>query len=128
MEQFGPICLYCCHYATHAFVDKRMKICTTLSFMRGGMAQVWAANETSAILDNMSSFGTLAEFFGIDQKDLRQPRLGKDCSYTATCTKDDTGYDSRGYMASFEMPAAWTSFNEAALVDMYICGLPKQSF
>ena len=31
------------------FVDKRMKILYALSFMHGGMAQVWAANETMAV-------------------------------------------------------------------------------
>ena len=41
------------------FTDKRMKILYTLSFMRGGMAQVWAANETSAVLANTSTFNTL---------------------------------------------------------------------
>ena len=29
-----------------AFTDERMKILYVLSFMHGGMAQVWAANET----------------------------------------------------------------------------------
>jgi len=29
--------------------------------MQGGMAQVWEANETSEVLDNTSSFGTLVE-------------------------------------------------------------------
>ena len=31
------------------FADERMKILYALSFMRGGMAQVWAANETTAV-------------------------------------------------------------------------------
>jgi len=35
-----------------AFSDERMKILYTLSFMRRGMAQVWAANETSMVLAN----------------------------------------------------------------------------
>ena len=30
------------------FADERMKVLYALSFMRGGMAQVWAANETMA--------------------------------------------------------------------------------
>ena len=42
-----------------AFADERMKILYALSFMRGGMAQVWAANETSAVLANTSTFNTL---------------------------------------------------------------------
>src|SRR5882724_6355960 len=41
------------------FTDERMKILYALSFMHGGMAQVWAANETSMVLANMSTFNTL---------------------------------------------------------------------
>ena len=43
----------------NAFADKRMKILYALSFMHGGMAQVWAANETSVVLANTSTFNTL---------------------------------------------------------------------
>src|SRR5882724_8876260 len=42
-----------------AFANERMKILYMLSFMRRGMAQVWAANETSVVLANMSTFNTL---------------------------------------------------------------------
>ena len=31
------------------------------------------------------------------------------------------------YMASFKMLATWTGFNEAALKDTYICGLPQST-
>src|SRR5882724_9076287 len=41
------------------FADERMKILYTMSFMSGGMAQVWAANKTSTTLANMSTFNTL---------------------------------------------------------------------
>ena len=34
----------------NTFADKRMKILYALSFMCGGMAQVWAANETMAAI------------------------------------------------------------------------------
>jgi len=37
------------------FVDERMKILYTHSFMHGGMAPVWAANETNVVLSGMSS-------------------------------------------------------------------------
>ena len=36
------------------FADKRMKVLYALSFMRGGTAQVWAANETMAVINGMS--------------------------------------------------------------------------
>ena len=43
----------------NTFTDERMKILYTLSFIGGGMAQVWAANETSMTLANMSTLNTL---------------------------------------------------------------------
>jgi len=42
-----------------AFAYERMKILYAMSFMSGGMAQVWAANETSVTLANTSTFNTL---------------------------------------------------------------------
>jgi len=42
-----------------AFADERMKILYALSFMCRGMAQVWAANETSMVLANTLTFNTL---------------------------------------------------------------------
>jgi len=43
------------------FSDKRMKILYALSFMYGGIAQVWAENETNVILSHFSTFSTLSE-------------------------------------------------------------------
>jgi len=43
------------------FTDERMKILYALSFMCGEIAQVWAENETDAILSYTSTFATLAE-------------------------------------------------------------------
>ena len=39
-----------------------MKILYALSFMHGGMAQVWAGNETTAVIDGTSQMHTLDEF------------------------------------------------------------------
>ena len=61
MEQFVQSVCIAVTMQLNAFADERMKILYTLSFMQGGMAQVWVANEMSAILDNTTSFGTLAE-------------------------------------------------------------------
>jgi len=54
----------------NAFAGERMKILYALSFMCGGMAQVWAANETSMVLANTSTFNTL-EGLDIDREDIR---------------------------------------------------------
>src|SRR5882724_10846406 len=109
----------------NAFTDERMKILYTLSFMWGGMAQVWAANETSVILDNMSSFGTLMELLASIERTFGDPDWER-----TTCTQLHTlrmtlGMMAEEYMASSKMLATQTSFNEAALKDMYICGLPQ---
>src|SRR5882724_8229833 len=52
MEQFIRSIHIAVTMQLNAFMDKRMKILYTLSFIQGGMAQVWVANKTSAILDN----------------------------------------------------------------------------
>ena len=41
------------------FTDERMKILYVLLFMCGGMVQVWAANETNAVLSSMLLIRTL---------------------------------------------------------------------
>src|SRR5882672_8838038 len=43
------------------FADERMKILYALSFMCGGIAQVWAKNKTNAVLSHTSMFSTLAK-------------------------------------------------------------------
>ena len=43
------------------FKDERMKILYTLSFMHGGIAQVWAKNETNVVLSHMCMFSSLVE-------------------------------------------------------------------
>ena len=45
-----------------AFTDERMKVLYALSFMHGGMAQVWAANETMAVINGTSQMQTLDIF------------------------------------------------------------------
>ena len=43
----------------NTFMDERMKILYALSFMCRGMAQVWAANETMAVITGTSQMQTL---------------------------------------------------------------------
>src|SRR5882724_8703603 len=109
----------------NVFMDERMKILYTLSFMWGGMAQVWAANETSAILDNMSSFITLAELLASIKRTFGDPDRERTAHTQLHALKMTPGMMAEEYTASFEMLAAWTGFNKAALKDTYICGLPQ---
>src|SRR5882724_10202308 len=117
MEQFIQSICIAVTMQLDAFVDERMKILYTLSFMWGGMAQVWVANKTSAILDNRSSFGMLVELLALIERTFGDPDWER-----TTCTqlhpfKMTPGMMAEEYMASFEMLAAWTSFKEAALKD-----------
>ena len=64
------------------FADKRMKVLYALSFMHGGMAQVWAANETMAVITGSSQMQTLDTFLESVEKTFRDP----DWEWTA-CTQ-----------------------------------------
>ena len=93
--------------------------------MWGGMAQVWAANETNAILDNMSSFSTLAELLASIERTFSDPDRERTAHTQLHALKMTPGMMAEEYMASFEMLATWTGFNKAALEDTYIRGLPQ---
>ena len=103
-----------------AFANERIKILYMLSFMSGGMAQVWAANETSATLANMSTFNTLEGLLMSIEKtfgDLDRERMA--CTQLHAL-KMTPGMTTEEYMANFEMLIRWTSFNKAALEDAYV--------
>ena len=53
------------------FADERMKVLYALSFMRRGMAQVWAANETMAVINGTSQMQTLDIFLENVEKSFR---------------------------------------------------------
>ena len=55
------------------FEDERMKILYSISFMHGGIAQVWAENETNRVLFHMSMFSTLAELLASIERTFNDP-------------------------------------------------------
>ena len=55
------------------FTDKRMKVLYALLFMCGGMAQVWAANKTMAVIMGTSQMQTLDIFLESVEKTFRDP-------------------------------------------------------
>src|SRR5882724_8519106 len=89
------------------------------------MAQVWAANETSMILDNTSSFGTLAELLASIKRTFGDPDWERTTHMQLHTLRMTLGMMAEEYIASFEMLTARTGFNEAALEDIYIHGLPQ---
>jgi len=55
------------------FADERMKILYALSFMHGGTAQVWADNETMAVINGASQTQTLDDFLDNIEKTFGDP-------------------------------------------------------
>src|SRR5882724_8171688 len=103
-----------------AFSNKRMKILYALSFMSGGMAEVWAANETSVTLANTSTFNTLEGLLKSIEKTFGDPDRER-----MACTQLHALKMTEEYMANFEMLSGRTSFNDTALEDAYVQGLPQ---
>src|SRR5882672_5423533 len=105
------------------FSDERMKILYALSFMRGGIVQVWAKNETNAVLSHSSLFTTLAELLAGITRTFGDPNRERMARAQMHALKMMMGMTADEYTAKFEMLARRTGFNEAALEDAFIRGL-----
>src|SRR5882724_10349941 len=92
----------------------------TLSFMSGVMAQVWAANETSATLANVSMFNTLEGLLTFIKKTFGDPDRERMACTQLHVLKMMPGMTAEEYMANFEMLTGRTSFNKAALENAYV--------
>jgi len=57
----------------HMYEDKRMKFLYALSFMQGGIEQVWAENKTNAVLSHLSTFSTLVELLASVERTFGNP-------------------------------------------------------
>src|SRR5882672_3523069 len=107
------------------FVDERMKILYSLSFMGGGIAQVWAKNETNTVLSHTSMFSTLAKLLAGVERTFGDPDRERMACAQLHTLKTMMGMTADEYMAKFEMLAGRTGFNEAVLEDTFIQGLPQ---
>ena len=88
--------------------------------MHGGIAQVWAENETNVILSYTSMFATLAELLSSIERifgDPNQERMAHSQLHTLKMT---TVMTEDEYTARLEMLADRTGFNNAALEDTFI--------
>src|SRR5882724_864428 len=109
----------------NTFVDERMKILYAFSFMHRGIAQVWAENETNVILSYTSMFATLAKLLSSIERTFEDPDRERTACAQLHALKMTTGMTADEYMARFEMLADRTGFNDAALEDTFIHGLPQ---
>src|SRR5882724_7003372 len=107
------------------FTDERMKILYALSFMRGGMDQVWAANETSTVLANMLTFNTLEGLLTLIERTFGDSDKERTAHAQLHALRMTPGMTTEEYMANFEMISGRTGFNDAALEDACVRGLPQ---
>src|SRR6266481_9149155 len=101
-----------------------MKILYAQSFMHGGTAQVWAANKTTAVLNGTSQMQTLVAFLDNVKKMFRDPDRARTAHAQLHELKMAPRTTAEDYTAQFEMLAGRTGFNNEALKDAYIRGLP----
>ena len=109
----------------NTFMDERMKILYALSFMCGGTAQVWAVNETIAVITGTSQMRTLDIFLENIEKTFGDPVQAQTARAQLHELKITPSTMAEDYMARFEMLMGRTSFKDAALEDIYIQGLPN---
>src|SRR5882724_7915907 len=102
------------------FVDERMKILYALFFMCGGIAQVWAENETNVILSYTSTFATLTKLLSSIERTFRDPDRERMARAQLHALKMTVGMTADKYMARFKTLADRTGFNDAALEDAFI--------
>src|SRR5882724_924838 len=102
------------------FADERMKILYTLSFMCGGIAQVWAENETNAMLSHTSTVSTLTELLAGVERTFSDPYQERMTHAQLHALKMIMGMTANEYMAKFEKLGGRTGFNQAALEDAFI--------
>ena len=109
----------------NTFPDKRMKVLYALLFMCRGMAQVWAANETMAVITGTTQMQTLDIFLESVEKTFGGPDQARTAHVQLHKLKMTPGTTAEDYMARFEMLAGRTGFNNATLKDIYVWGLPN---
>jgi hypothetical protein len=107
-----------------SFPDERTKILYALSFMTSGSAQIWAHNETEAVINGSSTIQTFEAFARRVQEAFGDPDLARTARTKLHNLKMTSGMSADEYTAQFEILAGRTGFNDAALEDAFTRGLP----
>lgn len=109
----------------NSFPDDRTKILYALSFMTDGSAQIWAHNETEAVINGTSSISTFDLFVKQVQDAFGDPDAARTARTKLHDLKMTSGMSADEYVAQFEILAGRTGFNDAALEDAFARGLPS---
>ena len=89
------------------------------------MAQVWAVNETMAVITGTTQMQTLDIFLESIEKTFGDPDRARMACAQLHELKMTPGTTAEDYTARFKMLMGRTSFNETTLEDIYIRGLPN---
>ena len=89
------------------------------------MAQVWAANETMAVITGTSQMQTLDIFLESVEKMFGDPDRARMARTQLHELKMAPGTMAEDYTARFKMLVGRTGFNNVALEDIYVQGLPN---
>ena len=87
-----------------------MKILYALSFMHGGIAQVWAENETNVVLFHMSTFSHLMELLAGVERTFGDPDWERMACTQLHALKMMMGMTADAHMAKFQMLAGMTGY------------------
>jgi len=87
-------------------MDEKMKILYALSFMHGGIAQVWAKNETNVVLSQTSMFSTLMELLAGIERTFRDPDQERIVHTQLHALEMMTGMMADEYMAKVQVQDA----------------------
>ena len=90
-----------------------------------GMAQVWATNETMAVITRTSQMQTLDIFLESVKKTFRDPDWAQIARTQLHELKMMLGTTIEDYMAQFQMLMGRTGFNNAGPEAIYVWGLPN---
>ena len=90
-----------------------------LSFMTKGTAEVWAHNQTQAIINGMSSIPTFEAFIKQVENTFGDPDQSRTACTKLHDLKMSSSMSADEYIAQFEILAGRTNFNDAVLEDAY---------
>ena len=88
--------------------------------MHGGIAWVWAENETNVVLSHTSTFSTLMELLAGIERTFGNPDWERMAHAQLHALKMMMGMTANEYTSKFEMLAGRTGFVDAALEDAFI--------
>src|SRR3979490_2695865 len=107
-----------------SLLDDKTKMLYALSFMSGGSVAIWAHNKTQAIIDGTSLITTFDEFTKQVEEAFGDPDHARMARTKLHDLKMMSNMSADDYTAQYKILAGIIGFNDEALEDAYVRGLP----